>query len=111
MKVHETKIGGVAVTALSGRIDSASAAACEAELARLLQDGRTAMVIDMAEVDYLSSAGIRALVMLYKRAVARDIPLVLARTQEHIREILEIAGLTEELPVHSDIDAALRAVA
>lgn len=111
MHIEETTVNGTVVTAIRGRIDSATAQSCETALVAKLADGRKAMVLDLAEVDYLSSAGIRALVMLAKRASASNAAIVLARPQEHVREILKVVGLEDELPAHADVEAAVLAVA
>jgi anti-anti-sigma factor len=110
MQIEETTVNGMVVTAITGRIDSATAASCESELVARLADGRKAMVLDLAGVDYLSSAGIRALVMLAKRASAGNAAIALARPQEHVRDILKVVGLEDELPAHVDVEAAVRAV-
>lgn len=110
MGIEETSINGVKVTAIIGRLDSATSAAYEVELLNLLQDGRRAMVIDLASVDYLSSAGIRVLLLLLKRSAAMKLALAVARPQAHVAEILEIAGLDDIMTAHASVEAAVRSV-
>lgn len=111
MGIEETRVGDVAVTAIVGRLDSATSPAYETDLMKLPEDGRKALVLDLAEVDYLSSAGIRILVMLFKRAAAAGIPVALARPQPHVAEILDIAGLSDVLKVYPSVDLAIKAIA
>jgi anti-anti-sigma factor len=110
MGIAESSIEGLKVTAIDGRIDSATAGDYETKLLDLLQDGRTAMVLDLAAVDYLSSAGIRVLLLLFKRAAALKLALAIARPQEHVAEILAIAGLDDVMPPQPSIAAAIQAV-
>lgn len=110
MKIKETTLNGVAIAAVTGRIDSGTAGACEVELLKAVQGGHRAVVLDLAGVDYLSSAGIRALVMVFKRAAASKLPISLARPQDHVQEILEIAGLDDILIAYPSIEAAVDAI-
>lgn len=110
MNIDETIVNGVPVTLITGRIDGATASTCEEIVLTRLQDGRAAMVLDLHGVDYLSSAGIRVLVMVFKRANAGRIPIALSRPQDHVVEILEIAGLDDVLEAHPSIEAAVAAL-
>lgn len=110
MKIDESIQEGVPVTAIVGRIDMATAADCEAYLMKALQDGRQAMVLDLAAVDYLSSSGIRVLLLVLKQAGKLKLPLTIAQTQDSVLEILEIAGLKDLVNAYPSIDAAIQAV-
>lgn len=111
MSIEESNNNGFKVTAIVGRLDSATSAAYEVELLNLLQDGRKAMILDLAGVDYLSSAGIRVLLLVFKRAAALKLALAIARPQAHVAEILEIAGLEDVISAHPSIEAAVQSVA
>lgn len=110
MSLSETNSGGVAITAINGRLDGATSAEYEIRILDLLQDGRKAMVLDLAGVDYLSSAGIRVLILVFKKAAALKLPLAIARPQASVAEVLSIAGLDDILVAHPSIEAAIQAV-
>ena len=65
MIITKTKEGSRLVLALSGRLDTTTAPQLEAELKQSL-DGVTALVLDFAELAYLSSAGLRVLLVAQK---------------------------------------------
>ncbi|MGE5504833.1 MAG: STAS domain-containing protein [Actinomycetota bacterium] len=110
MNFSETNVDGIPVIAGKGRIDSGTAKACEEYLLSHVGDGRPALVLDLADVDYVSSAGLRVLVMASKRAMGLGIGFALCRLQENVAEVLEISGLDDVLGVHADLAAALTAV-
>ncbi len=59
--VKSERKGNVTVVAISGRVDSVTAAAMDAELANIVRENNK-MVLDLKDVSYLSSAGVRAIV-------------------------------------------------
>lgn len=111
MSIEESNVAGVKVTAIVGRLDSVTSSTYETDLMVLLNDGRRGMVVDLAGVDYLSSAGIRVLLVLFKRASDANVSLVVARPQAHVAEILEIAGLDDILTIYPSPEEAAQAIA
>ena len=82
--------------ALSGRIDSANAAATEQEIASLL-DGYTdaALTVDAEALEYISSAGLRVLLRLRKQH--SDMKIVNVCLE--VYEVFEMTGFTEMMPI------------
>ena len=80
---------------LSGRIDSVNAGAVEAEIARLTADRSGPIVLDAADLTYISSAGLRVILRLKKACPA----LKIVNVSREVYEILDMTGFTEMLPV------------
>jgi anti-anti-sigma factor len=106
MDITETTSGSVKVAALKGRLDTATAPAAEAKLLSLL-DGGGKLVADMAEVHYVSSAGLRVLLKAAKQAKANGGGFAVASPQAPVREVLEISGFDKILAIHGTRDAAV----
>ena len=83
----------VTLVEVSGRVDSMNASELGVALANEIDGGRTLLVLDLAGVDYMSSAGLRELVNSLKRAKKATGDLRLAQPSERVREVLEMAGL------------------
>ena len=80
---------------LTGRIDSNNAAEVEQSIRTQLPDGCAALVLDAAELAYISSAGLRVILRLKK-----NIPeLKIVNVNSEVYEILEMTGFTELMPV------------
>jgi anti-anti-sigma factor len=110
MSLEETSKNGMGVVSLTGRFDGATSAAYEASLLPLLEDGRPTMILDLGGVNYLSSAGIRVLLLLFKKSEALKIPLAIACPQASVAQVLSIAGLDGLLTTQPSVEAAIRAV-
>lgn len=96
-----------AVFALQGRIDSAMAPARERELQALFNSGAVHLVIDLTEVSYLSSAGLRVLLVAAKGCRSVGGQAVLVGPQESVSQVLQMSGFDRLLKVFSDRESAL----
>jgi len=97
MIVTNTRFADVVVLALKGRLDQTTADDVRTELAPHLQrcaEGQDYLVLDLAGVDYVSSAGLRVFMLAAKQAKAQKGNLVLVSVQPLVQEILEISKFT-----------------
>ena len=93
----EKKISDVITIALSGRLDTLTAPQLEAELEGLLSDS-DALVLDMAGLEYISSAGLRVLLKAQKAMNAKG-TMKLLHVGESIMEVFDITGFTDFLNI------------
>jgi anti-anti-sigma factor len=101
---------GVAVIALKGRLDSANAGELEKGLGDLFAQPGQKAVVDMEKLDYISSAGLRVMLMLAKRARQTGGRLMLSALAAPVREVFEISGFLKILETTPSTDAALAAI-
>jgi anti-anti-sigma factor len=97
------------VIVLSGRLDTATAPAFDAQLAPLLAQPRPHILLDLSAVTYISSAGLRSILQLVKHTAAHGGRLGLFAAPPNIMEVIEISGFPALLDVYDDRDAALAA--
>lgn len=91
MEIKSTEEQGRIILEISGRIDATTAGSFEEQVLQYLQ-GSSELVLDCAQVEYISSAGLRSLLILAKTASGREIHIVLCRLSGLVREVLEISG-------------------
>lgn len=104
---------GLAVVAASGDINAATCAKLEETLVGLIEGGAGRIVLDLADTRYISSAGLRVLLVAAKRLSAGgggSAGFALSRPSASVRQLLEITGFSGIIPVHDDLSAAKRAV-
>jgi serine/threonine-protein kinase RsbW len=77
----------------NGRLDASQIGQLEAAFSREMAAGYKLLVLNMADVDYISSAGLKTLVSLWQRARDAKGDLVLTTLKPRVREVLEIIGL------------------
>lgn len=106
MNISENSRDGALVISAAGRIDSTTAGTLEAVLpARVRENG--AVVLDLAGVPYVSSAGLRVLLIGAKAAKAAGHSLVIANVAPAVHEVFDISGFTKIFTIEADVDAAL----
>jgi len=108
MEIAHKELKRVDLVSVSGRVDSVTAPELEASLRAINDDGRFRLVLDLAGLEYISSAGLRALVTTLKncrRYNRGDVRL--ASVPERISEVLEIAGLDALFKVYPDTAEAV----
>jgi anti-anti-sigma factor len=101
---------GVPVHAVKGRVDSATAGELEKALQPLYATPGERVVLDFGALDYISSAGLRVVLMLAKRAKSSQGRLLLCSLSPQVREVFEISGFLKILEVSADPAAALAAL-
>jgi anti-anti-sigma factor len=89
---------GATVVALLGELDVAIAAAVEARLLTLVAQ-RPAVRIDLDKLTFLDSTGLRALLHVSREARRQQCDLRLQNAGPPVRRLLELTGLTDELPL------------
>ncbi len=90
-----------------GRIDSASGPAFEKDLLQQIDDGQRRLLLDFTELQYISSAGLRIVLLAAKRMKTAGGKLALCSLNPQISEVFEISGFSRILDIHSSRDAAL----
>jgi anti-anti-sigma factor len=110
--VHVTthQFADTLVVAPTGRIDHRSAAELEATLLPLLAgaaERQGALVLDFAEVEYISSVGLRVLMIAARQMRAAQARLSVAALQSVVAEIFSISRFDKVLVVHATLDEAL----
>jgi anti-anti-sigma factor len=93
--VEVTREGDGALVRIEGEVEFATAPRLRATLLDLAQEAAVPVVLDLAEVSFLDSAGISLLIQAKKRLANAGSDLVLRAPQPNIRRVLEISGVTE----------------
>jgi anti-anti-sigma factor len=113
MNLSERRIGSAVVLGVTGRLDHAGAAGFEAALQPYLANCRAdgdAVLLDFSGVDYISSVGLRVLLLAAKRAKSQGGALAVASLQPVVREIFEISKFTLVIPCYAGVYDALAAL-
>jgi len=107
VEILQSERSGFAVFAVAGRLDTKTAPDFEKKLLELLKGGTRRFVIDLSPTEYVSSAGLRVLVMLAKKLAGGQGRLVLCGMRESVREVFEIAGFTSLFAITATVDEAV----
>ena len=97
LEIKKTIENGKAFFALSGRIDTTTAPQLEKEIKESV-NGVTELVLDMKELDYISSSGLRVLLSA-KKIMSKQGKMTLLNVNETVMEIFEVTGFSEILTI------------
>ena len=100
MTINRTLEGSALTVALEGRLDTTTAPQLEAELKESL-DGVTSLALDMKELAYLSSAGLRVILSAQKR-MNKQGSMVVRHVNETIMDIFEVTGFADILTIEAE---------
>lgn len=100
------------VVSVAARIDHTSAGQFEKALEPLLAacSAQRAMLLDFTEVNYLSSVGLRALLLSARKAKAQQSRLVVAGIQPLVKEVMVISRFNAVIPLYDTVDEGLAAL-
>lgn len=98
------EVGGAIVVRLAGDLDLYNAEQVRSALAGAIDRSPTRLVVDVAEVEFIDSTALGALIDAHRR---RPDGLYLACPQDAIRRTLEVSGIDRHLKVHDSVDGAL----
>lgn len=90
-----------------GRIDSATGPAFEKDVLGQIDSGERRLLLDFTELVYISSAGLRVVLLAAKRMKMAGGKLALCSLNPQIAEVFEISGFSRILDIHPSRDAAL----
>lgn len=107
MEISVQEYKRVSVMKVSGRVDSATAPELETGLRQMIESNKTNIVLDLKEVDYMSSAGLRGMVSTLKAVKGANGDLRLASPSPRVEEVLRLAGLTSIFTVYPTREEAV----
>ena len=106
LTIVTNQTGAVSIVTLSGRVDSSTAPQLDEALSALTSKGASKIVVNLGELEYISSAGLRALVKAAQAAKAGGGALKLASVPEAITSVMYTVGLNQVVESYADAEKA-----
>jgi anti-anti-sigma factor len=103
--------GEIRVLALAGRLDNLAASELDREIAAVLAGPGRHLVLDVENLDYVGSTGLRSVLGAVKRLTGMKERLAVAGPNPSVAEVLEISGFKSLVEVRESRAAAVAAVA
>ncbi|MBM3302450.1 MAG: STAS domain-containing protein [Deltaproteobacteria bacterium] len=108
MNIAISKMGGSAVIAVEGRMDTISAPEFEKRIDTWIGQGELRFVVDMSQLDYISSAGLRSLMLAAKKVSSCGGQLSCCALKGVVKKVFDISGFDKLLPVYESVEEAIR---
>jgi anti-anti-sigma factor len=110
MEIKQERDGDVVIVRLSGRLDSGAASSAEETLSAALSGEPPRVAIDMSDLAYISSAGLRVLLVLAKKVQQQKGKVALGGLAANVREVFSATGFDSIFTIAADPAAAIAAV-
>ena len=101
VNVSTERIDDVLSADVEGRIDGSNVVQFEEAVRVAIEDSDRAVIMNFENLVYISSAGLRAILLTAKSLQNRDAKLLLCSLSDRIREVFEISGFDKILPIHA----------
>jgi len=106
MDIFQSTSDNVLTLTLKGRLDADGTDKLAGLLAGYIDRGERRLVLDLSQVDYIGSVGLRALMLAAKRLAPLEGRMVLCAPQAPIRHLLDVAGFTSMFSIVANRDEA-----
>ena len=91
---------------LIGKLDITGVAQMETEFVRRCAGDAVRVIVDLSEVDFLASIGIRLLTLTAKSVMSRGGKIVLLNPAPEVFHVLEVTGIPAIIPIYSHLESA-----
>lgn len=108
MAYEQHKVGAVEVIRPVGRLDSGSAPELDRALQALLSAGAQKLLLDLGRLDFISSAGMRTVLMAGKAARAQQGRLAICGVHGMVQEIFDVSGFASLFEVAADVEGGVK---
>jgi anti-anti-sigma factor len=110
MEITVDKIEGHVVVSLSGRIDSTAAVEFEEKLIEIIDAGTHSMIVDFSRIQFISSAGLRVLLLAAKKVKPYGGKIILSEMSKDVKEVFDISGFSSIFEIYDNTNSAIAAV-
>ncbi len=110
MEVISRKEKDAVVVFVKGRLDAGSSPELEKEIEKLIAGEEKHLILDMAELSYISSAGLRVILAGTKKLKSKGGSLSVASLGSVVKEVFEVSGFNSIIPIFASADEALKKI-
>lgn len=107
MHLHEEQVDRVTALAVKGRIDSTTAATLGQKMESVVAAPSGRLVVDFRDLEYISSAGFRVLLMAARRAESSGGRMVLCNLSSKVRQLFDLGGFLDIFSITATRDDAV----
>jgi anti-sigma B factor antagonist len=108
MDISEDRKADAVILVLSGKLDATTAKTFEDRILGVINSGTQRLVVDLSQLDYVSSSGLRVFIIAAKRLQTVDGKIVLCSMKDNVRQVFDLAGFSSMLSIYGSRDEAIK---
>lgn len=107
MDMHYTELdNGISLIKLQGKLDILGTGVIETKFTGYCAGQRVRVIVDLSNVDFLASIGIRLLTLTAKSVASRGGKMVILNPISEVHDVLEMTGIPAIIPIYSHLESA-----
>ena len=106
MTIIQKEFDGIIELSISGRLDAVSAVEADKDFNNVIEAGHDRLLINLVDLNYISSAGLRVLLVVAKRIQQNGGKVVLCSLSSNVKEVFEISGFSSIFKIFDNSDEA-----
>lgn len=110
MELNVTNVEKGILVSVTGRMDAVSSPEFEKELGKLIDENNVNFVVNLKELNYISSSGLRTVLITAKKLKGKNGRILLASLQTVVKEIFEISGFSAIIPIYESVEEAIESL-
>lgn len=110
MEIQRKSQGDVAIFTLVGSLDAISAPDAGKKILSHIDEGDIKIVLDLSELDYISSAGLQTILKVTRKIKAIDGGFALAALTSNVKDVIELSGFTVFLSIFDSVESAIKSL-
>lgn len=110
MDLQTKKENNAIVVTISGRLDAVTTPEYEKKIREMIDSGDIYFVVDFEQVDYISSAGLRGLLLMAKLLNAKGGRVCLANVKGNVRSVFDMCGFSTVFKIENSVAEALAVI-
>ena len=110
MEINTEQKGGVLVALTVDRVDGSNAREFQEALQAVIKDTGNAFLLDMEQLTYISSAGLRVILLIARTLQGKNTKFAVCSLSDSVREVFEISGFDKIVDTHATQADAIAAL-
>ncbi|MCU0592053.1 MAG: STAS domain-containing protein [Desulfobacterales bacterium] len=108
MRIAKVEKEGVVCLKIDGRLDAKTALQAETTVKEVLKEGRLLLLFDLSGMDYISSAGLRVILMAVKELRSKKGKVALCALTPYVKEIFDVSNFSSIIPITDTVETGLQ---
>jgi len=108
MEITEERRGDILILQIIGKLDSSTSKDLEEKILSIIASSQGKLVIDLSQLDYVSSAGLRVFLLAAKRMDGAKGKMILCSLKDAVKQVFDIAGFSSLLTLTASTEEAIK---